>query len=82
MLEAFHLREEDAVRVSSADLRVSVQAMFEHRGMPPDDAALSTDVLVSADDRAVDSHGVTNMLRYYMDGLRQGNHQLRPPTGE
>ena len=69
MLEAFHLREEDAVRVSSADLRVSVQAMLEHQGMPKEDAALATDVLVSADDRAVDSHGVTNMLRTYIDGL-------------
>ena len=40
------------------------QAAFEHCGMNTDDAKLSADVLVSADLRGIDSHGVARLNGY------------------
>ena len=72
MLEHFHVPPEDEVRVMSADLRRSVDSIFRKIGMNPDDAALATDALVSADDRGTDTHGVSNMLRRYVEMVGQG----------
>ncbi len=72
MVEAFHIREEDAVRVQAAPLRETTTVHFEAVGLPHDDAALAADVLVLADLRGVDSHGVSNMLRIYLDGYASG----------
>ena len=47
-------------------------------GVPPDDAELGADVLVLADLRGVDSHGVSNMLRSYLGGYQRGEINPRP----
>src|SRR5215469_17731011 len=44
-------------------------------GVPTDDAALAADVLLAADLRGIDSHGVAR-LRGYFDALRSG--QINP----
>ena len=49
MVEAFKLPERDAARVAEAPLRAAVTALIETAGVPPDDAALAADVLLSAD---------------------------------
>ena len=72
MLESFVLREEDSVRVQQEDLRAVTTAVFTKMGVPFDDAALAADVLLLADIRGVDSHGVSNMLRSYMQGYQAG----------
>jgi L-2-hydroxycarboxylate dehydrogenase (NAD+) len=46
-------------------------------GAPPDDAALAADVLLTADLRGIDSHGVAR-LRGYFDVLRSGQVNARP----
>ncbi len=72
MLEHFHVPEEDEVRVMSADLRRSVDSVFRKLGLNDSDAALATDALVSADDRGTDTHGVSNMLRRYVEQFGAG----------
>ncbi len=72
MLESFVLREEDAVRVNHKELREVTTTLFQKVGVPSDDAALAADVLLQADIRGVDSHGVSNMLRNYITGYQTG----------
>ncbi|MDA0232527.1 MAG: Ldh family oxidoreductase [Chloroflexi bacterium] len=72
MLEHFHVPPEDEVRVMSADLRRSVDSLFRKVGLSDDDAALATDALVSADDRGTDTHGVSNMMRRYVEMFAEG----------
>ena len=78
MLEQFRIKEEDAVRVRADDLRVTVEAIFGKLNVPPDDAQLAADSLVTADLRGVDSHGVSNMLRRYIEGYNSGELNPRP----
>jgi L-2-hydroxycarboxylate dehydrogenase (NAD+) len=78
MLESFILKEEDAVRVGHEDLRTTTTAIFEKMGVPSSDAAVAADVLVMADLRGVDSHGVSNMLRTYVQGYTNGTINPTP----
>lgn len=79
MVEArLRVPESIAVRVPQEDMRATVENVFKALGLPEDDAALATDVLVWADIRGVDSHGVSNMMPYYVSGLKQGNINPRP----
>jgi L-2-hydroxycarboxylate dehydrogenase (NAD+) len=51
--------------------------VFEHLDVPAADARVVADVLVAADLRGVDSHGVAR-LRRYVDGIRDGMMVARP----
>jgi LDH2 family malate/lactate/ureidoglycolate dehydrogenase len=70
--------DEIAVRVPQERMRATVTDVFGALGLDGDDAALAADVLVWADIRGVDSHGVSNMMPYYVAGLRQGTINPRP----
>ncbi len=73
MVEArLRVPESIAVRVPQDAMRATVVNVFRALGLPADDAALAADVLVWADIRGVDSHGVSNMMPFYVNGLRQG----------
>jgi len=61
-----------AVRVPQEAMRATVENVFRALGLAEADAALAADVLIWADLRGVDSHGVSNMMPYYVNGLRQG----------
>ena len=78
MLDMFKVPEDIAVRVPEQELRGVVTAIFERLDVPPEDAALAADVLVTADVRGIDSHGVSNMLRGYVAGYREGRLNPRP----
>ena len=78
VLEVFHPREEDTERVSHEALHTTVAALFERMGVSSEDSQLGADVLVSADLRGVDSHGVSNMLRSYINGYNDGRLNPRP----
>lgn len=78
MLERFKVSRDDEVRVSAGDLRQTVQAIFEHVGVPPEDAAEGAHVLIETDLRGVDSHGVSNMLRRYVESFQSGRLNPRP----
>jgi LDH2 family malate/lactate/ureidoglycolate dehydrogenase len=47
------------------------QRVFEKMGIPPEDALTTSEVLVLADLRGIDSHGVARLRRYYT-GLKNG----------
>ncbi|MBI4296813.1 MAG: Ldh family oxidoreductase [Chloroflexi bacterium] len=78
MLERFKLKEQELVRVPESALRGIVVTIFEKMGVPPDDCRLAADVLVTADLRGVESHGVSNMLRGYVRAYQQGQTNPRP----
>ncbi|MCI0439383.1 MAG: Ldh family oxidoreductase, partial [Chloroflexi bacterium] len=78
MLERFKVKESEAVRVKEAPLRETVTRVFEKMGIPKQDCALAADVLVVADMRGVESHGVSNMLRSYVQGYNSGSLNPRP----
>ncbi len=78
MLKHFHVKEEDAITVWEGDLRSVVTSIFEKMDVPAEEASLAADVLVSADLRGVASHGVSNMLRRYVEGYRSGEINPKP----
>jgi len=79
LLEHFHVAPEDEVRVIPDALNRTVTDVFLKMGMSVGDAELASEVLESADVRGVDTHGVSNMLRRYVDMF---NDKLVNPTPE
>ena len=78
ILERFKPAAGDIVQVPEPALRRTVTALFEKVGVPPEEAAEGADVLVSTDLRGVESHGVSNMLRVYLQNFRQGIVNPKP----
>jgi LDH2 family malate/lactate/ureidoglycolate dehydrogenase len=50
---------------------------FQEMGVPAEDARITADVLVQANLRGIDSHGVARLARY-INGLRDGVMRARP----
>ena len=78
MLEQFKVKPEDAVRVKEENLRATVESVFRKMGLSEEDCSLGADVLVKADMRGVDTHGVSNMLRSYVTGYGSGEINPNP----
>jgi L-2-hydroxycarboxylate dehydrogenase (NAD+) len=78
ILERFKPAAGDIIQVPEPSLRQTVTALFEKVGVPPEEAAEGADVLVSTDLRGVESHGVSNMLRVYLQNFRQGIVNPKP----
>lgn len=78
MLERFKVPKEDEVKISYESLLKTVTAVFEKMGVNSEDAALGADVLVSTDLRGVETHGVSNMLREYVNQYNKGTLNPRP----
>jgi L-2-hydroxycarboxylate dehydrogenase (NAD+) len=78
ILERFKPAAGDIVPVPEPSLRTTVTALFEKVGLSSEDAAEGADVLVSTDLRGVESHGVSNMLRVYLQNYRQGVVNPKP----
>ncbi len=57
--------------VQAEALKSFCARVFETLGVPAEDATVTADVLVTADLRGIDSHGVARLKRY-VDGLRDG----------
>ncbi len=55
-----------------------VSLAFQKVGVPPGDADLAARILVDADLRGIDSHGVLNLHATYIQGLRDGAINPRP----
>jgi LDH2 family malate/lactate/ureidoglycolate dehydrogenase len=72
LLEKFHVPEDMEVRVQPKDVRWTTEELFKATGMPEEDAKLAADVLVYADVRGIETHGVSNMLRVYLRQLKEG----------
>lgn len=65
------------LRVDPAALREWVTNVFARLGMPPEDAAIEAEVLVWANLRGVDSHGVLQIPRY-VQAAEAGTMKVRP----
>ena len=78
MLERIQVPEEIAVRVRQEDMRSSVVEIFRKMGMPDADARQAADVLMYADIRGIESHGVSNMMRTYLNMFREGLINVHP----
>ena len=78
MLERFKVPEDIAIRVAPDDMRETVENLFEALGMPDNEAEQAADVLIYADTRGIDSHGVSNMTRAYVAGFQNGDLNPTP----
>lgn len=71
----------DVLLVHHEQLRATVEDVLRASGLPPAHAARAADVLVAADLRGVESHGVSNMLPRYLQWVTTGHLNPRPrPT--
>ncbi|MDY7079174.1 MAG: Ldh family oxidoreductase [Chloroflexota bacterium] len=71
------MSEETGSRVWAEPLKDFCVQVFQKLDIPEEDARITADVLVTADLRGVDSHGVAR-LRRYVNGLRDGMMIARP----
>jgi L-2-hydroxycarboxylate dehydrogenase (NAD+) len=69
--------EETRVRVWAEPLKAFCVRVFKKLDVPEEDGRIAADVLVAADLRGVDSHGVAR-LRRYVDFLRNGMATAHP----
>lgn len=65
------MAQEGEFRIAPPELRDFCTRVFIALGVPEEDAHITGEVLVSADLRGVDSHGVARLKRY-VDGIRTG----------
>lgn len=73
------MKAEEAEYVDGGALHALISRSFQQLGLPPEDADFSADVLVLADLRGVDSHGVQNSVpNIYVPQLRAGKVNVRP----
>lgn len=66
-----------SLRYPAEHLRDFSRRVFEHFGVPDEDAALAAEVLSASDLRGIDSHGVARLRSYY-DMLDHGRIEPRP----
>ena len=78
MLEQFHVPEQDRVYVDVDRMRAATEALFMRCGVDEAGAKASTDVLLTNDLRAVETHGVSNMMRNYVASYMAGTLNPRP----
>ena len=78
MLEHFKLSDDEAIRVSIDSLRSVTEEIFIKCGVSEKDAKLGADVLMFADSKGIDTHGVSNMLRSYVGDYNSGKCNPRP----
>ncbi len=80
MLDRFKVPEDIAVHVQADDMRATVETIFKTLGMPDKDAEQAVDVLIYADIRGIDSHGVSNMTPAYVYWLKNQILNATPET--
>ena len=78
MLDQFHVPEDIAVFVDPEAMRATVVDIFTALGMSGEHARQSADVLLYADVHGIDTHGVSNMLRVYVQRMQDGEINLKP----
>ncbi|MDP6421813.1 MAG: Ldh family oxidoreductase [SAR202 cluster bacterium] len=78
MLDRFKVPKEDQIVITEESLRRTVTAIFEKMGLVPEDAANGADVLVTADLRGVETHGVSNKMADYVGLYTDGSLNPRP----
>lgn len=64
-------------RINDGVIRSFVTELFQRLGVPRDDAQIAADVLIRADLRGVESHGINNLYQY-VNPLREGKLNPTP----
>jgi len=64
--------EEEVVRVDADCLQKFMKDVFTGLGVPEDDAAVCAEVLITADKRGIDSHGINRCKPIYYDRIKTG----------
>ena len=78
LLDYFKVSKEDSVFVQEPELRRVTWDIFLKCGLSDSNADLCTDVLLHADLKGIETHGVSNMLRVYLEMYRQGKSNPNP----
>lgn len=60
------------IRVRYSTTRETVEKIFKHVGFSTEDAAVISDVLLTANLRGIQSHGIARIKSYYLDRIREG----------
>ena len=76
MLESFVSNENNSQKINSENLRKNVEEIFQIMGENLTDSKIAADALILADLRGVESHGISNMLRIYIEGYK--NEEIKP----
>src|SRR4030088_3056981 len=63
---------------TESGLKSFVSTVLSKVGVAPEDAAIVADVLVAADLRGVESHGVARLQSYYVSRIRNGQLEAKP----
>lgn len=66
------------LKVPAPELKKMAAELLEQYDVPPAHAAIVSDVLVSADLRGVESHGIGRIYSYYISRFEQGYMNPRP----
>lgn len=65
-------------KVNPQKLERFASSAFQRVGVPPSDADLAARILVNADLRGIDSHGVINLYGSYIKGIQNGSINSKP----
>jgi L-2-hydroxycarboxylate dehydrogenase (NAD+) len=66
------------IYVSAEALKTFCRQIFEKLGVSEEDAQITAEVLVAADLRGIESHGVARLSTYYVNRIRDGAVPPRP----
>ena len=78
MLDYFKISKEDSVIIDENNLRQVTKEIFLKFELSESNADLCTDVLLHADLRGIETHGVSNMLRTYVQMYQEGKSNPNP----
>ena len=78
MLERFHVPHDEEIRIQYSELERLSSSILIKSGLTEHHADIATDVLLKADIRGVDTHGVSNMLRNYVQYFNEGSANPKP----
>jgi len=68
-------KEECAVHIPADELERFIRDVFVGLGVPRNDAAICADVLITADKRGIDSHGIGRLKPIYYDRIKHDRIQ-------
>ncbi len=69
---------EERIRVDSEKLKTLAARELMKLGVPESDAAVTADVLVSADLRGIETHGIVSLVPFYIKGIKEGRINPKP----
>jgi len=69
---------EERIRVDAQKLRKLAALELQAVGVPEQDSEVMADVLVTADLRGVETHGIVSLVAFYINGIQEGRINPKP----